>query len=190
MGSVTDNVITAIMDNRTKFEAFCRSLTPEQLGRPVPDSTWVVRDFAAHLATLDPALVQIFQATARGEKFTGPDGSESFDLDGMNDALVEERRTWPLDRVFEEAAANRAPLIDAVRAITDEQAQNQMWFGGDAKRPAGFVPFNLFLAGWAQHDPIHAADMLKALPELAADAGITAWVENPFVKGYQAMMNH
>ena len=64
-----------------------------------------------------------------------------------------------------------------------------MWFDGDAKRPPGNVPFGMFLAGWAWHDPIHAADMLKALPELAADPAIKSWVENPFVRGYQAMMN-
>lgn len=189
MGSVTDKVITAIIDNRQKFEAFCKSLSDEQLNRPVPQSTWLVRDFASHLTTLDPIMVGVFQATARGEKYVGPDGVSAFDLDGTNDALVAERRAWPMGRVFEEGVAWRNDLIAALRQITDEQTQGQMWFNGDAKRPAGNVPFAMFLAGWAQHDPIHAADMLKALPELAADPAITSWVENPFVKGYQAMMN-
>lgn len=189
MGSVTDKVITAIIDNRQKFEAFCKSLSDEQLNRPVPQSTWLVRDFASHLTTLDPIMVGVFQATARGEKYEGPDGASAFDLDGTNDALVAERRAWPMDRVFEEGVPWRTDLIAALRQITDEQTQGQMWFNGDAKRPPGNVPFAMFLAGWAQHDPIHAADMLKALPELAGDDAIKAWVENPFVRGYQAMMN-
>ena len=189
MGAVTDKVIETIVENRRTFEEFCYSLTPEQLDRAVPESTWVVRDFAAHLGTLDPALAEMFERTTRGERLTEKDGS-AFDIDKFNDALVAERRGWPLEKVFEEAAGNRAGLIEVLRRITDEQTQTTMYFGGDAKRKAGNVPFGLFLAGWAHHDPIHTADMLRALPELASDSALRAWLDSPFVRGYQAAMNH
>ncbi len=188
MGAATDKVVDQIVENRTKFQAFCESLTPEQLDRPVPQSTWLVRDFAAHLDTLDPAMQQLFEATARNEKLESPDGG-NFDVDAHNEPLVTARRDWPLSRVFEEAAQNRVLLIDALRGITDEQTQHMMWFGGDAKRKAGQVPFGLFLAGWAWHDPIHVADMLRALPERADDPEIVAWLDNAFVNGYQRAMN-
>jgi hypothetical protein len=188
MGAVTDKVIETIIENRRAFEAFCYSLTPEQLDRPVPESIWIVRDFAAHLGTLDPALGEMFARTTRGEKLTEPDGS-AFDIDKFNDALVAERRDWPLEKVFEEASRNREALIDVLRQITDEQTQATMYFGGDAKRKAGNVPFGLFLAGWAHHDPIHVADMLRALPERAEDATLRAWLDSPFVRGYQSAMN-
>jgi len=64
-----------------------------------------------------------------------------------------------------------------------------MHFAGDGKRAAADIPLRLFLQGWAQHDPIHVADMVKALPELAGDAQIAAWLDNPYVVGYQAAMN-
>ena len=188
MGATTDKVIDLIIDHRRRFQAFCESLTEEQLDRPVPDSTWLVRDFAAHLDTLDPAMQQLFEATARDEKLNAPGGGD-FDVDAHNEPLVTARRDWPLARVFEEAAQNRAQLIEALRAITDEQTQNMMWFGGDAKRKAGSIPFGLFLAGWAWHDPIHLADMLRALPERATDPDVVAWLDHPFVKGYQTAMN-
>jgi len=188
MASVADGVIQKIIENRRRFEEFCYSLAAEQLARPVPGSTWIVRDFPAHLATLDPALGELFERTTRGERLMGADGAP-FDLDQHNDALVAARRDWPLERVFAEAAENRAALIDVLRTITDEQAQGTMHFSGDAKRAAGDVPFGLFLSGWAYHDPIHAADMLRALPELHLDEGVRAWLDHPFVKGYQAAMN-
>jgi len=188
VGTATDKVIDQIIENRTKFKAFCESLTDEQLDRPVPQSTWIVRDFAAHLDTLDPAMQRLFEATARNEKLTAPDGGE-FDVDAFNEPLVTARRDWPLSRVFEEAAENRVQLVQALRQITDEQTRHMMWFGGDAKRKAGNIPFGLFLAGWAWHDPIHLADMLRALPERAADPDVVAWLDNGFVKGYQAAMN-
>lgn len=188
MGSVTEKVIDLITENRKKFEDFCYSLTDDELDRPVPESTWLVRDFASHLATLDPAMTQLFQATAHGEVMTTPDGG-SFDVDAHNEPLVQARRTWPLSKVLEEGTKERAHLITALREITDEQTQGMMHFSGDAKRSAGQIPFGLFLAGWAWHDPIHVADMLRGLPERQGDGELNAWLENPFVNGYQRAMN-
>jgi hypothetical protein len=185
-------IVAAIVENRRKFEAFCYSLSEEQLNRPVPQSTWIVRDFAAHLDTLDRAIVGWLRALASGgdslDSTRNEDGS-AFDVDEFNDAQVAERRSWPLQRIFGEATANRTELIEGLRALTDEQIDRPMHFGGDAKRKGGDIQLKLFLGGWAQHDPIHVADMLKALPERADDPELRAWLDNPFVAGYQSIMN-
>lgn len=185
-------VIDVLVDNRRRFQAFCYSLTPEQLDRDVPDSTWVVRDFVSHLGTLDTAFLNWFSALAQSgtslDSSTAPDG-RPFDVDAFNDAQVASRRTWPLDQVFAEAEANRARLIESMQGLTDEQIDRPMHFAADAKRPAADLPLKLFMAGWAHHDPIHVADMIKALPECADDGEITAWLDNPFVRGYQAAMS-
>ncbi len=185
-----ERVIEAIRENRRRFEAFCYSLTEEQLMRPVPGSTWVVRDFAAHLDTLDTALLRWFRGvTAGGSVDAGVDGTGApFDVDAFNDAQVAERRAWPLERIFAEAEANRALLIESMLPLTDEQIDQPMHFAGDAKRGPGDLPLKHFLMGWAQHDPIHVADMIKALPELADDPEIKRWLDNPYVTGYQALM--
>jgi hypothetical protein len=191
MGETAEKVIDAIVENRKRFEAFCYSLSEEELLRPVPGSTWVVRDFAAHLGTLDVALLRWFDAAGEARPMDGSaqESGEPFDVDAFNDAQVAERRSWPLERVFAEAAGNRVQLITSLRRLSEEQIVQPMHFPGDAKRKAGDLPLNLFLAGWAQHDPIHVADMVKALPERASDVEIAAWVDNPFVRGYQAMMS-
>ncbi len=189
MGAATEKVIEQIIENRKTFEQFCYSLSEEQLNRPAPESTWLVRDFAAHLATLDPIMEQMFTATAAGGKLPDEADGSPFDVDKFNDALVAERRDWPLSRVFEEGAANRAALIAALREITDEQTQLMMYFGGDSKRLGGNIPFGMFLSGWAWHDPIHAYDMLRGLPELKDDPALVAWTSNVFVNGYQNAMN-
>jgi hypothetical protein len=192
MASTTiEEVISAIVENRRRFKDFCYALTPEQLNRPVPGSTWIVRDFAAHLDTLDTAMVPLFEGAATGASVdaTLADGGTPFDVDEFNDAEVASRRSWPLERIFAEADANRERLIAALRTLTDEQVERRMHFGGDSKRPPGDLPFKLFLVGWAQHDPIHVADMIKALPELADDPELKRWLDNRFVAGYQAVMS-
>jgi hypothetical protein len=193
MSETVGQVIAAIEENRRRFEAFCYSLSEEQLDRPVPDSAWIVRDFPAHLATLDPMMEGLFRATARGERFQPEthvfERDGGFDVDAFNEEAVMARRSWPLEKVFAEGSEQRARLIEAMRELTDEQIEQMMYFSGDAKRSAGQIPLKLFLAGWAQHDPIHVADMLKALPELADDDDIKSWVENPFVHGYQRAMS-
>ena len=186
-----EDVVDAILDNRRRFKEFCYSLTSAQLKRAVPGTTWIVRDFVAHLDTLDTALLRWFEGAATGASFDAgvSETGGPFDVDAFNDAQVEARRDWPLQRIFDEADANRERLIAAMRQLTDEQVERPMHFSGDSKRPPADLPLKLFLAGWAQHDPIHVADMLKALPELAENPDIKRWLDNPFVTGYHVIMS-
>jgi hypothetical protein len=66
-------------------------------------------------------------------------------------------------------------------AVTGDKLDAIIRFGGDRKRPPVDVPLGQFLAGWARHDAIHVADMLKALPERRNDPEIVAWLARPDV---------
>jgi len=183
-------IIDSIRGHREKFGRFCRSLSDEEMARPVPDSSWVVKDFVSHLGTLDPELARTFEAAAAGrpeDAGRNPDGTP-FDLDGFNDAQGAERRDWPLERILEEAADNRVALIETLERLTDEDIAQMMHFQGDAKRSPAQLPLKVFLLGWSLHDPIHVADMLKALPERADDPDLAAWLSHPVIQGYQQAM--
>lgn len=183
-------IIETIKDGRRRFNVFCLSLSEEELARPVPDSTWTVRDFIPHLGTLDTELIRWLEDIANGVPDATVQGADGrpFDLDSWNDSTVAERRTWTLDEIFDEAAANREMLIATLKKLTDEQTESVVRFGGDNKRPPADVPLKLFLAGWAHHDAIHVADMLKALPERADDPEMQAWLDHPAVAWYQQTM--
>ena len=190
MNDTIEQVIAVIRENRRKFKDFCFSLSEDQLSLRVPDSAWIAKDFASHLDTLDTTFVEFIGVVERGGNIDMARDSNGapFDLDAWNDAQVAERREWSIARIFAEAAANRTQLIEALSRLTEEQISRPMHFT-DPKRGAADFPLKAFLVGWAQHDPIHAADMLKALPELVSDAGIATWLANPFVSGYQASMS-
>ena len=183
-------IIGSIRDHRVKFERLCRSLSEEELARPVPDSTWIVKDFVSHLGTLDPELARTFEAAASGHpEDAGRNAAGTpFDLDEFNDAQVAERRDRPLERLLEEAADNRAALVETLERFTDEDVSRVMHFQGDAKRSPAALPLKVFLMGWSLHDPIHVADMLKALPERADDPELAAWLSHPVIQGYQQAM--
>ncbi len=178
-------------ENRARLLVFCRSLSEEELARPVPDSTYSVQDFVAHLGTLDPPLARQFEALAAGNNEPigsgSPDG-EPFDIDRFNDAVVAERRGWSLDAVLDEAATNREQLLASLSKLKDEQIEQVMHFTGDNKRPPADIPYKLFLSGLARHDAIHVADMVKALPEHADDPQIKDWLDDTVVKWYQTTM--
>jgi hypothetical protein len=190
MNETVVQVIPVIRENRRKFEALCFSLSEEELARPVPDSTWIVKDFASHLTTVDTVLDGYVATVERGGQIsmTQDAGGAPFDLDAWNDKQVAERRSWPLRRVLDEAATNRDRLIAALGRLDEEQVARSMHFS-DPKRGSADFPLKAFLVGWAQHDPMHVADMLKALPDRAQDAELTSWLANPFVSGYQASMS-
>ncbi|HEY5639241.1 MAG TPA: DinB family protein [Dehalococcoidia bacterium] len=183
-------IIETIRDERRRFEVFCRSLSEEELARPVPDSTWTVRDFIPHLGTLDTELIRWFDAVVNGDSDAATRDAKGrpFDIDQWNEAIVAERREWTLDEILDEAAANRERLIAVLEELTDEQTDSITRFSGDNKRPPADVPLKLFLSGWAHHDAIHVADMLKALPDRADDPEMQAWLDHPAVTWYQQTM--
>jgi hypothetical protein len=183
-------VTATIIENRRRFEAFCLSLSDEEAMRPVPNSTWVVKDFASHLDTLDTTMTRYIEHVASGGNIdmgADPAGG-GFNLDDWNDAEVAQRREWPMAKIFDEARANREALIAALARLSEEDISRNMHFK-DPKRGEADFPLKAFLVGWAQHDPIHTADMLRALPERADDAEMKAWLANPFVGMYQTAMN-
>ncbi len=185
-----DRVIERFRTNRQKFEAFARSLNDEELARPVPYSTWVVKDFISHLATLDTQSVRWFEALAKGAKDPTEykDGAR-FDINEWNDDIVAKRRERTVDQIFAEAQENRERFLAALEQLTDEQIERVVHFDGDGKRDPADVPFKLFLRGLTRHDPIHVADMLKALPERADEPGMQEWLDDPAVKWYQNAMS-
>ncbi len=190
MNDTVAQIIPVIRENRRKFEEFCFSLSEEELARPVPDSTWIVKDFASHLATLDAVFNRYMGTIERGGQFSMTQDADGapFDLDAWNDAEVARLRGRSIEQIFEEAATNREGLITAFSSLDEEQVARPMHFS-DPKRGTADFPLKGFLVGWAQHDPIHVADMMKALPERADDAELKAWLANPFVSGYQASMS-
>ena len=85
-------VITELDSHRVRFEAFCRSLSEDELARPVPNSTWIVKDFVSHLATIDEPVETMFRNVHAGERASfNPEGG-GLDIDGWNDRAVAERR--------------------------------------------------------------------------------------------------
>jgi hypothetical protein len=182
--------IETMTKNRERFEEFCRSLTEEELARAVPpDDKWTVRDFIIHLLTFEDLMAEWVRGMLEGKTSlpTLADGS-AFDIDKWNDERVEEWRGRSLDELFAEAARERENFAATLGRLTDEQIAQVMHFPGDNKRDGGDVPIGLFIVGLARHDPIHVADMVKALPERAGDPGLQAWLDDRMVSWYQQAM--
>jgi hypothetical protein len=187
-GESIEKLTEAFKSHRERFERFCRSLSDAELARPVPNSHWRVKDFITHLATLDIVMTQQIEALAAGRnERLGGDGA-AFDVDAWNETEIQARRDWPLDRILAEGAQNRAGFLDALAKLTEEQIGQTMHFTGDNKRDPADLPYKVFLWGLARHDPIHVADMMKALPERGGDAEVKAWLDDSVVTWYQTTM--
>ena len=182
-------VIVELDGHRARFEAFCRSLSDEQLNRQVPNSTWIVKDFISHLATIDGPVGEMFRSIHEGADpgMRNADGGR-FDVDHWNDGQVARRRQKSVEEILAEAAEARAVLHGYMDELTEEDVARTIPFGGDSKRPAGSVQLLQYLRGWCKHDPMHAVDMMRALPELKSPE-LDAWFDDPVIRGYQAAMN-
>ena len=120
------------------------------------------------------------------DRLRNADGGK-FDVDNWNDLQVQERRALDVEGVLAEAAKSRADLKVLMLALTDEDLARTLRFGGDSKRAASEIPFGAYLRGWCKHDPMHAMDMSRALPE--RQASLAQWFDDPVIQGYQRQMN-
>jgi hypothetical protein len=164
-------VVADTVAQRQRFEAFVRSLSAEELHRPVPETPWRVKDYVAHLATIDIWVGGWFKAWANGQpwSFTREDG-RPFDIDAWNQERIDERRDADSDALLKEAAGLRAPLLATFEEFSPALLDRPFDFRGRT------ISFLRYLQLWTAHDPAHSLDMLRALPERAADPAIEAWV--------------
>jgi hypothetical protein len=176
-------IVDVIVADRARFERFVRSLSQEELLRPVPDSTWLVKDFVSHLATLDATIIPWFASIVDGST-ASLGGGKAFDIDAYNDAKVAKRRDRPIEEILAEAAGERAELLALMDRFSDAALTQNIHFGGDSKRPSSDIEFGRYLRGWARHDAIHTADMLKALPDRRDAPELAAWLAEPEVAGF------
>ena len=175
-------VIDEFARHRVQFEAFCRALDASELAAPIPGSHWTVRDYIAHLCTIDGLIVPSFAAQV-GQSAPMPDVPfpNPFDIDEWNDAAVNARTGTSIDDLLGEAALHRERMVKAIAEFTDEHLDRVIDYGGDRKSlnlPKSRVRFGGLLWGIAIHDPTHTRDMLKALPERATEPWILEWVNS------------
>ncbi|MBI2766759.1 MAG: maleylpyruvate isomerase N-terminal domain-containing protein [Chloroflexi bacterium] len=158
-------------DNRERFETFCRSLSAEELARPIPASHWRVIDYISHLASIDLYVGPWFEAMAEGRKWApAGDNGDMFSIDVWNDARIGERKDHGVETLLAGAARHRADIFATFERFGDEALTRRFDFHD---RNISFVTY---LRLWAGHDPAHTRDMLAALPERAHEPSLTAWL--------------
>lgn len=158
-------------ENRRRFEAFSRSLSEEELAFPVPRATWRVKDYIAHLATIDIWVGDWFEHEADGRAWRpqGDDGA-TFNIDAWNEKEVVQRREATVDELLLEGARHRERLWATVDRFTPEVLERRFDFRGHN------ITFGRYLQLWASHDPAHASEMCRAIPRALEDPSVASWV--------------
>ena len=179
--NIRSQLIIAELDrHRVQFEHLCRSFTAGELATKIPRSHWSVKDYVAHLATIDALIASNFGAMV-GVQAPPPvvPVPQPFDIDDWNDLAVEARKDKSLEELLTEAASHRANLVAAIERMSDAQLDMVISYGGDRKT-LGLAPTPVRFGGllWAIaiHDPTHAQDMLEALPGRAGEAWLGEWL--------------
>lgn len=171
MEAVLNPVYLETNANRAVFEVFCRSLSEEDLATPVPDAIWNVKDYIAHLASIDIWVGEWFEHQADGTPWrpTG-EGGATFDIDVWNEAQILERRDASVEDLLLEAAAEREKLWSAVDRFSPEVLDAKFDFRG------ANITFLRYMQLWAMHDPAHSADILRALPAKNTEPMVRTWL--------------
>jgi hypothetical protein len=175
-------VLDELARHRNQFETFVRSLSEEELARAVPDTPWTVKDYVAHLATIDGLIASGFQAFA-GQSSAPPMDipvEGPFDIDDWNAAAVRARAGASVDDLLEEAGRHRADMVRVFAALDESQLETRVPYG--TRRASGLpdTPVALREIIWAisLHDPTHTRDIMRALPEREKEPWIREWLSS------------
>lgn len=173
MEAALEPVLAKANENREFFERWVRSLTPAQLDAVGPDTHWRAKDYVAHLASIDVYVSEWFEHVADGKRWRPNDSEDGspFNIDTWNEERIVERRDASLDDLFREAAQTRERLLAAVDRFTPEILASAFDFRGQAG-----ASYQRYLELWTLHDPAHAFDMLKGIPERKDDEELRSWI--------------
>src|SRR5688572_14490716 len=95
--------------HRVQFEHLCRSLTDDELAAPIPGSHWNVKDYIAHLCTIDGLIVGGFgPMVGLNMPPPNPVPEQPFDIDEWNDHAVIPARDRSIDDLLAEAETHRS----------------------------------------------------------------------------------
>jgi hypothetical protein len=178
LSRVTAVLTLAIIDeqarHRAAFEAFCRSLTPEELATRVPGAPWTVHGYIAHLATIDSLIAPFLAPLVGDSDVPRPQVAppSPFDIDEWNESIVPLRADASLEDLFAEASRHRGNFVRVISALSEAQLDMMIPFGGDRKvidLPPTQVRLEDLLWAIALHDPNHTQDILRALPHREPD---------------------
>jgi hypothetical protein len=173
-------IVDELARHRVQFEHLCRSLTADELATQVPDSHWTVRDYIAHLCTID-GLIAAGLGPRFGVTVPLPDVPrfDPFDIDDWNDAAIRARSSATIDELLDEARRHRENLLTSIVRLTDADLDREVTIGGDRKvidLPRRRGRYGGTLWAIAIHDPTHTLDIVRALPHRAEQGWVRDWL--------------
>jgi hypothetical protein len=180
-----DPRVRALLDEQRRhadvFEPFVRTLSEEELAKPVPNTPWTVYDYVAHLCTIEALINVPFSAMVNITDVPPPEiaSPQPFDIDDWNRDMVAAREGRSIEELLSERALHRERYVRALSAMGAEQLDRQIPFGGDRKvidLPPVMIRLEELLWGIAMHDPMHTEDIVRALPEREAE--LRSWLDS------------
>jgi uncharacterized protein (TIGR03083 family) len=149
-------VAAALADGRAQVIDFARSAPPEIWGRASGVEGWTNRDVLAHLAGGNDRVLQLVLQGVTERRPLDPSLMNP-DTDQENARGVEERRSWPIERLIADLERDGDDVQELLSRLTDMDR--------DLREPGFPITLGEFLHVVQEegHDMLHLAQMRSAL---------------------------
>jgi len=157
----TAELISRMQKGWDDFQAYLKTLTPEQMTQPADSAGWTVKDHVNHLATWEDGVYALLEKKPRYEQM-GVDKEtwDGHDTDAINAVIQKQNHDKPLDEVLKkfEDAHNR--LIEKLQSMSSKDLlRPYRYYQADstAEKPVfGWIVGNTY-EHYAEHKPWIAA---------------------------------
>jgi hypothetical protein len=157
----TTELVSRMQKGWEDFQAYLKTLTPEQMTTPADAAGWTVKDHVIHLATWEDGVYALLEKQPRYEQM-GVDKEtwDGHDTDAINAVIQKQKHDMPLDEVLKKFEDVHKRLIEKVQSMSSKDLlRPYSYYQADstAQKPVfGWIVGNTY-EHYAEHKPWIAA---------------------------------
>jgi uncharacterized protein (TIGR03083 family) len=157
--------IEILVSSRARTEALLEALTDTQLRAitKLGGGSWSAKDLLGHLAGYEEYAASLATGGAAPKHMRGFDS-----VDQRNDADIERKRKWSMNRVRADLSRAHESLLDAIRSMDDEHWSTKV-STGTGRSALGLVLGRILVGGTHglfAHDLAHLKDLERSVKTL------------------------
>jgi hypothetical protein len=117
----TQEMLKRMQDGWNNFLAYLKTLSDEQMTKPVDDVGWTVKDHVVHLAAWEDGIAALLAGQSRRERMNVDQGTWNTDnFDKINAVIQAKHKSKPVTDVLKMFQDAHQRMVEGVRKLSDQ----------------------------------------------------------------------
>ena len=120
----TKELLKRMQDGWNNFQAYLKTLSDEQMTKPVDDVGWTVKDHLVHLAACEDGIAALLSGNSGWERMNVDQATwDGGDFDKINAVIQSKYKNKPLSEVRKLLEDAHQRLVEGVQKLSDQDLE-------------------------------------------------------------------